>query len=109
MLDKREEAFLAFWETNRIKEKKNIVPLIKGVSIGLAIGLAIILIVSSDWYERAGMAASTQLNPYIFLIIIVAIAFFMAWLYSQYRWERLEQQYLELLAKKRKEHAETSA
>lgn len=102
MLSEKEEAYISFWEANREKQKKNVKQFVVGLSIGLTIGVATFFLILSGWYERANMVANSRLSPLIFTIIIVAIAVFMAYIYRNYQWEMREQQYLELLAKKKK-------
>ncbi|MBS1626955.1 MAG: hypothetical protein JSR09_07670 [Bacteroidetes bacterium] len=103
MLTEKEEAFIAYWQKEREHEKKSLMQFIKGLSRGLLIGIGIILLLAIGWYQRANMVANTQLNPFLFLFIIIIIAVFIAYFYRQYRWEQYEQQYLELMAKKKKQ------
>ena len=102
MLTKMEEDFVQFWETNRLKEKKNIKYFIIGLTAGLALSLSIFIFIFSGWYQRATMVANTKLIPTLFIVIIVVISVFTAYFYRIYTWEQKEQQYLELLAKKKK-------
>ncbi len=102
MLSDKELAFLKYWEENREKQKTNIRPLIIGLSAGLGIGASTLLLLSSNWYERATMEANAKANPTIFFIVIILIAFFLGFFYRNYIWERQEQQYLELIAKKKR-------
>ncbi|HMZ46513.1 MAG TPA: hypothetical protein PLU36_06890 [Chitinophagaceae bacterium] len=102
MLEKREEDFITFWEKNRLIQKKNTKQFILGLTFGLFIGLSTLMLIFSGWYQRATMVATTRLNPFVFIVIIVIIAVFMAYLNRKFKWERHEQQYLELLAKKQK-------
>lgn len=103
MLSEKERAYIVYWEANREKQKKNSKQFVIGLSIGLSIGAATIFTIISGWYERANMVANAKMSPIIFTIIIVSIAIFVAYFYRNYKWETMEQQYLELLAKKRKE------
>jgi len=105
MLTEKEDKFITYWEANRELQKKGFRQYVKGLSRGLAIGAAIILLVVAGWYERADMEVNSKLSTGVFILAIVIIAVFMAWLYHNYQWEMQEQQYLELLAKKRKEQA----
>jgi uncharacterized protein YacL len=102
MLSQKEEAFIAYWSENRTGQKKSFPQYLKGFSIGLTIGIGIILVISIGWYQRANMEANSSLNPFILILIILIISVFMAFLYKNYQWEMKEQQYLELLAKKKK-------
>jgi len=102
MLLEKEEKFILYWQENRLKEKKSFKQYVKGLSVGLGISLAIIIIIASGWYQRANMVVNTKLSALVFLIALVGIVVFMGWLYKNYKWEMAEQQYLELLAKKKK-------
>jgi cobalamin synthase len=102
MLTPKEEEFIAYWAANREKQKKSFRQFIQGMSRGLAIGAAILLLVISGWYQRANMEANSKLSASVLVVALVIIAIFMAWLYQSYQWEMKEQQYLELLAKKKK-------
>jgi len=103
MLSEKERAYISYWQDNRDKQKKNTVQFIIGLSVGLSIGAATISLLASGWYIRANMEANSKLNPTVLAVIIISIAVFMAYMYRRHKWEMQEQQYLELLAKKRKE------
>jgi hypothetical protein len=102
MLTQMEEDFIKYWEANRSKQKKNSKQFIIGLTAGLAASFSIFIFIFSGWYERATMQANSRLSPTLFAIIILIISVFMAYLYRSYKWEQSEQQYLELLAKKKK-------
>lgn len=102
MLTKMEEDFLEYWACNRIKQKKNTKQFIIGLTAGLAISFSLFIFIFSGWYQRATMVANSKLNPTLFAIIIIVICVFMAYFYRNFKWEQQEQQYLELLAKKKK-------
>lgn len=97
-----EEDFLEYWTSNRIKQKKNTKQFILGLTAGLAIGFSLFIFIFSGWYQRATMVANSKLNPTLFAVIIIVISVFMAYFYRHFKWEQQEQQYLELLAKKKK-------
>ena len=101
MLTEQEQKFIEWWEANRESQKKSFKQFIKGLSRGLAISVGIILIVVLGWYKRANMEANSQMSTTVFVIALLGITLFMAWLYQNYQWEMHEQQYLELKAKKR--------
>lgn len=103
MLTKKEEAFIKYWSENRELQKKSFTAFLKGFSSGLIIGIGILLLISVGWYQRANMVANTMLNPFILLLVILILSVFMAFFYKNYRWEMNDQQYLELLAKKKKQ------
>lgn len=101
MLTKEEERFVQYWEKNSQREKNSIRPFMIGISAGFVLGISLIAVVFSGWYERANMVANTRLSSVIFLLAILGISFFMAFMYRKFRWESREQQYRELLAKKK--------
>ena len=102
MLSKQEENFLIYWENNRLSEKKGFKQYLKGLSRGLMIVVAIVLLLVTGWYQRANMEANSKMSGAVFSIALACIVIFMSWLYKKYKWEMNEQQYLELLAKKKK-------
>ena len=102
MLSTEEEKFIKYWEENRNSELKSFKQYLKGLSRGLMISAGILALLISGWYTRANMEANSKLSFTAFGIALLAIVVFMAWLYKNYKWEMNEQQYLELLAKKKK-------
>ncbi|MCZ2223542.1 MAG: hypothetical protein LC122_07925 [Chitinophagales bacterium] len=103
MLSKKEEEFIAFWQKNRLAQKKNTKQFLIGLTAGLLIGFTSLLLIFSGWYERATMVANSKLSPIVFLLAVIVLAVFIAFVNRKYKWEQYEQQYLELLAKKKKE------
>jgi hypothetical protein len=101
MLSKQEEDFLKFWAENRLQQKRSLKQFLKGLSSGIAIGVAILLILGIGWYSRANMEANVTSGPALIIISIVMIAFFMAFMYNNYQWEQKEQRFLELSARKK--------
>lgn len=108
MSDTEKEAFLAYWSKNREKERTSLRPFLVGLSAGLAIGISVILILESGWYERANMVSNSRLSSFVLLFAIILLSLFMAFFYREFRWEMQEQQYLELLAAKRKKEKNES-
>ncbi len=108
MLTEQEEKFIAYWLKNRDTQKQSFIHFVKGMSIGLGIGTAIIIIVVTGWYQRANMVANSKMSTLVFIIALIAISVFMAWLYRNFQWENNEQQYLELMAKKKRFDNKTS-
>jgi uncharacterized protein YacL len=98
-----EQRFYDFWEANRLKTKQRFRYLIIGIPIGLIIGIALLSLLLSGWYERANMVANSQANPMVLLIAIIIITAFMAYFYQNFKWEKNEQLYQELKARKEKE------
>lgn len=109
MLSSNDEAFLQYWEKNRSKEKKVMRQLLVGMPLGLLISGGIMFSLDLGWYSRANMVASSQTNPYILLIAVLAIAIFTAIFYKKFKWDMNEQHYLELLAKKKQQENAASA
>lgn len=72
-----------------------------GLSAGFVFGISVIAVLYTGWYERANMVANARLSSFVFLLAIMGISFFMAFVYRKFRWESREQQYKELLAKKK--------
>lgn len=72
-----------------------------GLSAGFVFGISVIAVLYTGWYERANMVANSRLSSFVFLLAIMGISFFMAFVYRKFRWESREQQYKELLAKKK--------
>ncbi|MBS1731107.1 MAG: hypothetical protein JSS67_10070 [Bacteroidetes bacterium] len=103
MLSDEEELFLTYWETHREKEKKWQRQLFLGLPIGLLIGWAIVFSLVSGWDIRANMVANSEMNPFVFFFAILAISCFTAFFYKRNKWEQNEQQYQELIIKKKKE------
>lgn len=101
MTDLEQEVFLQYWQNIREKSKWNPFLFIRGFFIALSLGLIVILSITIGWYQRATMVANAKLNIWVLLIAILGIAFFSAILYNNFKWEQLEQQYQEILAKKK--------
>ena len=102
MLSKTEEEYIVYWQQQRDTYKQSFVQFVKGMSIGLGISSAIIITIITGWYERANMVANSKMSTVVFVIALLLITVFMAWLYRNFQWENKEQQYLELLAKKKR-------
>jgi len=54
------------------------------------------------WYKRADAVGLSQFNPMVLIVAALLIAVFTALLNRSFRWEKLEQQYLELKAREKK-------
>ena len=101
MLSEENESFLVYWSENREKQRTSLRPFVIGLSGGLAIGISILLVLESGWYERANMVANSRLSSVVLLVAILVISIFMAFFYRKFRWEMQEQRYLEMLADKK--------
>lgn len=109
MLSAQEEKFIHYWEKNRDREKKLLRQLYVGAPVGFLIGAGVMLSLGTGWYERADMVANSQLNPNVLTLGIVIIAVFTGVFYKKYRWDMNEQQYKELLARKKREEKNSEA
>jgi formate/nitrite transporter FocA (FNT family) len=107
MLSEKEEDFLAYWSENGKKQKTSLRPLLVGMSAGFLLGISLIVIVQTGWDQRATMVANSKLSSVVFLLAIILIAVFMAFLYRNFRWEMQEQQFLELNAKKKAHNSQS--
>lgn len=102
MLSQENESFLQWWAENRIREKNSLRPFLIGLSFGFSIGIGVILVLESGWYERANMVANSRLSSVVFVLALMIISVFMAFVYRKFRWEMQEQRYQELLILKNK-------
>lgn len=102
MFTEQENTFITWWESNRDSQRKSFKQFFNGFSKGIGIGIVIVIILVSGWYTRANMQANSKLSTIVFVIAILGIAVFMAWFSQNYKWEQHEQQYLELMARKRR-------
>ncbi len=107
MLDSADEVFYAYWSENREQQRTSPRPLLIGLSCGFALGIIIMLTLSSGWYERAEMEANSKLSSFVLLLAILGISFFLAFFYRKFRWEMMEQRFRELEA--RRNHAKSTA
>lgn len=101
MLSAEEETFIQFWEKNSLQQKHSTRPFMIGLSAGFVLGISLIAVVFSGWYERANMVANSRLSSFVFLLAIMGISFFMAFFYRKFRWETNDQRYRELVARKK--------
>ena len=99
-----EKKFLAYWEQNRLKQKKLINQLLLGLPIGILFSVPLIVnfLMGKFWYKRADAVGVSQFSPTVLVIAVLLIAVFVALFNRRFRWENLEQQYLEIKAKEKK-------
>lgn len=102
MLSEEEKAFMAYWEQNRLRQKKTFHQLLIGLPLGLLIALPIIINYLSGWHKRAVMVGNAQSSPLILIIAVLAIAVFFAIFHKRHRWDLNEQRYLELKQEEKK-------
>lgn len=90
-----------YWEKNREKQKKTFKQLLLGIPLALLFIIPIAINFFSGWYKRASMEANSgEFNPLVLLIALLLIAGFVAIFSRRYQWDRNEQHYRELEAKK---------
>jgi hypothetical protein len=97
--------FMAYWEENRLKQKRFLYQLTFGLPLGILFSAPIIVnfLLGRFWYKRADAVGLGQFNPMVLVVAVLLIAVFTALLSRKFRWEKLEQQYISL--KKRVESA----
>jgi hypothetical protein len=104
MLTKEETDFIAYWEVNRLKQKKFVKYLQFGLPPGVIIGIAIFINVFSGWDKRAFMVLNADPSLILVLLVaVIAIIVFIAIFTVRYRWDMNEQHYQELLAREKKQ------
>jgi hypothetical protein len=100
-----EKKFIEYWRENRDYQSTLKYQLIFGLPIGLLFSLPIVInfLLGRLWYKRADAVGLSQFNPAVLIIAVMIISIFIAIVNRKFRWEKLEQQYLELLARKKAE------
>lgn len=96
MLSKEEEVFYQQWEIERTLPHYKRKPFLRGLSVGLSLGVLILIISELGWYERANMVANSRGNNLLIVLSIFFISIGFAWLYQQFSAEMNEQRYQEL-------------
>lgn len=101
MLSDSEKRFMAYWEENRLREKKIFKQWLVGLPVGLLLGVPIILNFFSSWYVRADMVRNSRIanrdfNPLVLMIAVLLIISFMAIFSKRHKWDMNEQKYKEL-------------
>jgi hypothetical protein len=106
MLSAREEAFLTFWEKERITQNSFWSKLSRGFPMAMIFGLPIIFSVVvvylyfPEWYTKISKTTS---GSFITVVIAVLIAvLFFSYFRMHFKWEMNEQLYHELIHKKQK-------
>ena len=95
-LNEKELEFIAYWEQNRLREKKVLNQLLLGLPLGVLFGAPVLLNLFLGWYKRAGMVANTQVNPIVLITAILLIIVFVAIFSRKHKWDMKEQYYKEL-------------
>ena len=103
-ITEEERKFLDYWAVQRNKEKKLLSQLMFGLPIGIlfSVPLLINFFLGKFWYKRADAVGISQFSPTVLVIAVLLITVFVALLNRRFRWEKLEQQYLEIKAKEKK-------
>ncbi len=99
-LSESEEKYIAYWEKNRLREKKVTNQLLIGLPLGILFAAPILLNLFTGWHKLAGVTKHLQVNPVVLLIAVVLIVTFVAIFSRRHKWEMKEQQYREFLAKR---------
>ena len=102
MLSNEEEVFYQQWEKERTLPQYKRKPFLRGLSIGLSLGVLVVIISELGWYERANMIANSRSNNVWIVLAILIISIGFAWLYQQFSAEMNEQRYQELKHTKNK-------
>ncbi|MEO0000206.1 MAG: hypothetical protein RL766_252 [Bacteroidota bacterium] len=97
-----EEKFMTYWEANRDKESRLSIQLLFGLPYGILFSIPILVnfLLGRFWYKRADAVGLSQFNPIVLVFAVLLISIFIAVLNRKFRWEKLENQYLELKARK---------
>jgi hypothetical protein len=76
-----------------------------GLPFGFLFSIPILVnfLLGRFWYKRADAVGLSQFNPIVLVLAILIISCFIAVVNRRFRWEKLEQQYLELKARKQEE------
>lgn len=96
MISADEEKFYLQWEKDRLLPHYKRKPFLRGLSMGLVLGILSMVITESGWYERANMVANIRGNEIWILLSIIVISVGIAFLYQQFSFEMNEQRYQEL-------------
>ena len=96
MLSPEEDKFYAQWEKERLQPQYKRRPFLRGLSVGLSLGVLVLVIAEFDWYERANMQVNSWGNEIWIIIAILVISVGFGWLYQQFTSEMNEQRYQEL-------------
>jgi hypothetical protein len=101
-----EVKFIAYWEQNRERQASLSYQLLFGLPFGFLFSVPILInfLLGRFWYKRADAVGMSQFNPIVLVLAILIISIFIALLNRKFRWEKLEQQYLELQARKHEEN-----
>jgi hypothetical protein len=102
MISPEEEKFYQFWAKERLLPNYKRKPFMRGLSIGLGLGVMVLAFSELGWYERANMVANMRGNEIWIVIAIIVISVGFAWFYQQFTSEMNEQRFKELIHIKNK-------
>lgn len=102
MLTAPEKAFIAYWESNRLRKRKTLRQLYAGLPFAVVMVLSIVAITFSGWYQKADMALKKEEKSLILVLLaaVLAIVVFIVIFSARHRWDINEQRYRELLGRK---------
>jgi uncharacterized BrkB/YihY/UPF0761 family membrane protein len=101
MLTEEETRFIKYWEKARGRKKRSFRQLALGLPLGVIIVVLIFANFLTGWFKRAEMMIRTE--PSLIFVMLGAallIVTFIAVFSIYHKWDRNEQLYQELLAKK---------
>ena len=98
-----EKKFIEYWEKNRDYQATIRYQLFFGLPFGILFSLPILInfLMGRFWYKRADAVGLSQFNPIVLVLAVMIISVFIAIVNRKFRWEKLENQYLELKARKK--------
>jgi hypothetical protein len=96
MITAEEEKFIANWEKERLQPNYRRRTFLRGLSVGLSLGILVLVFSELNWYERANMQYNSWGNEIWIIIAILVISVGIAWFYQQFTSEINEQRFQEL-------------
>jgi|SRR5690242_12985431 len=97
LLTEQEKAFLAYWEANRIKKRKNSYQFFSSLPIGLLFALPILVFFLVE--AKRDRALITPGDLVLICIGIFLVAAFYGMFRSKFNWEKKEDLYQAILRK----------
>jgi hypothetical protein len=96
-----ERKFIEYWEKNRAYQSTIKYQLLFCLPYGLLFSIPILVnfLLGRFWYKRADAVGLSQFNPIVLVLAVMIISIFIAIVNRKFRWEKLENQYLELMAR----------
>jgi hypothetical protein len=106
MLTEEEKQFIVYWEANRLKNRKVTRQLSLGLPLAALLVITIFLNFFSGWYKKAVMVRNRvqQENESSLILVLlgaaILIVVFVTIFSVRHKWEKHEQRYLELMARR---------